>query len=135
VTQAAEHPREEVPDRRLVVDDEDATPDGGSRAGRGRHRRRAGSVDLARPVEQLVHDAPGATGLFDEQVGLLVEVVGEARIGPDQVAERDDRREPVAQLVAELGLSLGRRRFGPLLIHAGILRPGPARSDAHGGLP
>ena len=103
----------------------------------GRHRNVAAAGRAcarigprARSIEQLLDEDPGPVGLLDQQVGLIVEVVGQARVGPDQVAERDDCGEPVAELVDDVrrGLVAG-RAFGLGVIHAGILAT--ASADAH----
>ena len=56
-----------------------------------------------------------------------MEVVRQPRVGPDQVAERDDRREPVAELVGQVARRAGGlvgRRVGLVVLHAGILATG-----------
>jgi hypothetical protein len=68
-----------------------------------------------------------------------VEVVRQPRVGPDQVAERDDRREAVAKLVDQVARRAGGlvgRRVGLVVLHAGILATGFRDPDrVHGGAP
>ena len=64
---------------------------------------------LAREVEQVGDDPPRAVGLLDEQLGVAPHVLGQALVGAQELAERDDRRERVVQLVRDAGDELADR--------------------------
>jgi hypothetical protein len=142
VADPAQDPGEELADRRLVVHDEDS---GGGAGYWGYVRRRGafvaprGSGPALGALEDLRDEVAGPGRLGREQVGLLVEVIRQPRIGPDQMAERDDRREPVAKLVGQVARRAGRlvgRGVGLVVLHAGILATGFRHPDrVHGGAP
>ena len=66
-------------------------------------RRPALGRSRAGEVEQVLDDAAGPVGLLDEQAGVALHVLGQARVAVDQLAEADDRRQRVVELVRDAG--------------------------------
>ena len=91
----------------------------------GRHQARRGG----RRRQQAFDELTGPVGLLDEQLSLVVQVGRQARVGPDQVAERDDCGQPVAELVGDIRRGRVARRVTWRALGLGVLHARIDRVD------